>query len=58
MCPFKQQPFTEHQHIEGSTLGTTEEKGVKTYSYILHSSTSGRKEKIYPITVIWKGKEK
>ena len=52
MCPFNQQPFTEHQHIEGSMLGTTEEKGVKTYSYILHLSTSGGKEKIYPITVI------
>lgn len=57
MRPFTQQPFTEHQHSEGSMLGTTEERGVKTYSYLLHTSTSRKREKTYPITVIWKGKQ-
>ena len=52
MRPFTQQPFTEHQHSEGSMLGTTEERGVKTYSYLLHASTSRKREKTYPITVI------
>lgn len=52
MRPFNQQPFTEHQHSEGAMPGTTEERGVKTHSYLLHSSTSRKGEKTYPITAI------
>lgn len=57
MCPLIQQSFIEHQHTDGPVLGTVEERRVKTLTYLFHSLTSRRREKLYSATAIQKENE-